>query len=130
MARSSAARVRAVGGTAAREVRVQLVRARCVSAEQALGSAAALAEWLGVDRSRVTRWKAGELPDPAREEQLVGLDAVVSLLRGYLEEEAIPDWLLGVNAQLGDRRPVDVLRDGRLSEVVAAIEAEKSGAYA
>lgn len=60
----------------------------------------------------------------------VSLDAVVSLLRGFLEKEIIIDWLFGINAHLGDRRPLDVLRDGRLSEVVAAVEAEKSGAFA
>jgi hypothetical protein len=113
-----------------RDVRRRLVEARLLSAERALGSATAVAEWLGVDRSRVTRWKGGELPEPALEEQLVALDAVVSLLRGYLDEDVIVDWLLGINANLGDRRPLDVLRDGRLSEVVAAVEAEKSGAFA
>lgn len=113
-----------------RDLRRRLVEARLLSAERALGSATAVAEWLGVDRSRVTRWKGGELPEPVLEERLVALDAAVSLLRGYLEEVVIADWLLGINAQLGDRRPLDVLRDGRLSEVVAAIEAEKSGAFA
>ena len=113
-----------------RDLRRRLVEARLLSAERALGSATAVAEWLGVDRSRVTRWKGGDLPEPVLEERLVALDATASLLRGYLEEVVIGDWLLGINAQLGDRRPLDVLRDGRLSEVVAAIEAEKSGAFA
>jgi hypothetical protein len=125
MGRTSSAKVLPI-----RDVRRRLVAARLLSAERALGSATAVAEWLGVDRSRVTRWKGGELPDPALEEQLVALDAVVSLLRGYLDEDVIADWLLGINANLGDRRPLDVLRDGRLSEVVAAVEAEKSGAFA
>lgn len=66
----------------------------------------------------------------ARGARGVSLDAVDSLLRGFLEKEIIIDWLFGINAHLGDRRPLDVLRDGRLSEVVAAVEAEKSGAFA
>jgi hypothetical protein len=123
--RTSSARALSV-----RDVRRRLVEARLLSAERTLGSATAVADWLGVDRSRVTRWKGGELPEPRLEEQLVALDAVVSLLRGYLEEAVIADWLLGINANLGDRRPLDVLRDGRLSEVVAAVEAEKGGAFA
>ena len=125
MGRASSATVLPV-----RDLRRRLVEARLLSAERALGSATAVADWLGVDRSRVTRWKGGELPDVLLEERLVALDAVASLLRGYLEEAVIADWLLGVNAQLGDRRPLDVLRDGRLSEVVAAVEAERSGAFA
>ena len=125
MGRTSSAKVLPI-----RDVRRRLVEARLLSAERSLGSATAVAEWLGVDRSRVTRWKGRELPEPALEERLVALDAAVSLLRGYLDEEVIADWLRGTNANLGDRRPLDVLRDGRLSEVGAAVEAEKSGAFA
>lgn len=55
---------------------------------------------------------------------------MISLLSTYLEPEVAHDWLFGVNAQLGHRRPLDVLREGRLSEVIAAIESERSGAFA
>lgn len=101
-----------------------------MSARRAFGSDAALALALGVNRSRVARWKQGERPDPANGEKLRDFHIVVSLLTGYLEDKAIPDWLHGFNPHLSDRRPVDVLRSGRLSEVVRAIEAEKSGAFA
>ena len=63
-------------------------------------------------------------------ERLVGVDATIELLTGFLDDRSIPKWLSGTNAHLGDRRPIDVLTQGRLSEVIAAIEAEKSGAYA
>jgi hypothetical protein len=42
----------------------------------------------------------------------------------------VAKWLMGHNAHLSDRRPVDLLREGNLSGVIAAIEALKSGAYA
>src|SRR2546426_7886449 len=84
----------------------------------------------GVHRSAVGRWKRGEAPAARNWEQLVGLDTVVSLLEGFLEVASIAKWLRGINAHLGDRRPIDVIRLGRLSEVVAAIEAEKAGAFA
>jgi len=89
-----------------------------------------LARSLGVHRSAVVRWKRGEAPARQNWEQLVGLDTVVSLLEGFLEVASIAKWLRGINAHLGDRRPIDVIRQGRLSEVVAAIEAEKAGAFA
>jgi uncharacterized protein (DUF2384 family) len=38
--------------------------------------------------------------------------------------------LFGINGHLGDRRPIDLLRQGNLSEVIAAIEALKSGSFA
>lgn len=104
--------------------------ARYASARRAFSSDAELARALDVHRSQISRWKRGEPPEPLNEERLRDLDVVVSLLSGFLDESAIPDWLHGFNAHLGNRRPIDVLRTGRLSEVVAAIEAERSGAYA
>jgi hypothetical protein len=105
------------------------IAARCDFAGRAFGSDAELARLLGVDRSRITRWRQGDLPDPANADRVVGIDAVVELLSGFLDERSIPKWLYGTNAHLGDRRPVDVLVSGRLSEVIAAVEAEKGGAY-
>ncbi|MET0396683.1 MAG: hypothetical protein ABW277_07665 [Longimicrobiaceae bacterium] len=105
------------------------IAARCDFAGRAFGSDAELARLLGVDRSRITRWRQGDLPDPANADRVVGIDAVVELLSGFLDERSISKWLYGVNAHLADRRPVDVLVSGRLSEVIAAIEAEKSGAF-
>ncbi len=99
-------------------------------ARRAFASDSALADALGVNRSRVARWKQGERPEPENEAGLRDLGVVVSLLTGYLEDDAIPDWLHGMNPHLGHRRPLDVLRTGRLSEVVQVIEAEQGGAFA
>jgi transcriptional regulator with XRE-family HTH domain len=110
--------------------RGERMAARCDFARRAFPSDAEMARVLGVDRSRLSRWRQGEPPDQENAERLLALDTVVELLTGYLDERSIPKWLYGINAQLRDRRPVDVIVSGRLSEVVAAIEAEKSGAYA
>ena len=116
----------------ARRVRANksLIRQRYHVAKVAFPDDADLARSLGVHRSAVVRWKRGEAPAAKNWEQLVGLDTVVSLLEGFLEVASIAKWLRGINAHLGDRRPIDVIRLGRLSEVVAAIEAEKAGAFA
>jgi transcriptional regulator with XRE-family HTH domain len=110
--------------------RGERMAARCEFARRAFPSDAEMARVLGVDRSRMSRWRQGEPPDQENAERLLALDTIVELLTGYLDERSIPKWLYGVNAQLRDRRPIDVIVSGRLSEVVAAIEAEKSGAYA
>lgn len=94
------------------------------------GSDAAAAAALDVSRAQPRRWRKGQIPDLENRDRIVGLDAVLALLAGYLEASTIPKWLNGVNAHLGNRRPINVLREGRLSEVIAAIEAEKSGAFA
>ena len=104
---------------------------RLESARRAFPSDAQVAEALGVDRVQVKRWYEGTtVPGPENADRIVGLDAVVELLSGHLEPSSIPKWLNGFNAHLGDRRPIDVLRQGSLSEVIAAIEALKSGSYA
>lgn len=90
-----------------------------------------MAEALGVDRAQVARWRDGRTtPTSDLATRLVGLDAVVELLTGYLEPKSIVKWLQGSNAHLDDRRPLDLLRRGQLSPVIAAIEALKSGSYA
>ncbi len=101
-----------------------------LSARKAFRSDAELAEELGVNRSSVTRWKKGLPADQKNEDMLRDLTVVISLLTGYIESSVIPDWLHGLNPMLGNRRPIDVIKTGRLSEVISTIEAEKSGAFA
>ncbi len=124
MARRRVREARAQG--AARE----FTTLRLVSARRAFPSDAQMAEALGVDRAQLPRWREGQAPDRENAERLAGLDLVVELLSGYLSAESIPKWLNGVNSHLGGRRPIALLRAGQLSEVIAAIEALKSGAYA
>ena len=105
--------------------------ARIDAAQRAFASDAQIAEALGVDRAQVTRWRAGHtVPSPEVADRLVGLDAVIELLATHLEPDSIARWLRGVNAHLDNRRPLDLLRQGKLSTVIAAIEAMKSGSYA
>jgi uncharacterized protein (DUF2384 family) len=103
---------------------------RLDSIASVLGSDAAVAEVLGVSRAQPGRWREGQAPDPENRDRIIGLDAVIALLSGFLAESSIPKWLNGVNAHLDNRRPISVLREGRVSDVIAAIEAQKSGAYA
>lgn len=104
---------------------------RIESARRAFPSDASIAEAIGVNRSQVRRWREGTTaPSPEAADRLVGLDAVVELLSGYLEPTTIRKWLEGFNAHLGNRRPIDVLREGNLSEVIAAVQALKSGSFA
>lgn len=103
---------------------------RLKSARRAFASDAELAEFAGVNRSNVTRWKQGERPSPDNYELLVELDVVVTLLAQFLHPRSVTKWIHGFNAHLGNRRPIDVLRIGQLSEVVRAIEAERQGAFA
>src|SRR5262245_38596824 len=93
-------------------------------------SAATLADLLGVDRSQVTRWLRGAGIDPLNAERVDLLELVwANLLRLYDRDAALA-WLEGLNPHLGDRRPIDLVRQGRIEELMRAIRAERADAFA
>ena len=93
-------------------------------------TAARVAELLGVNRSQVTRWLRGAGIDPLNAERIDLLELVwANLLRIYDRDAALA-WLEGLNPTLGDRRPVDLVRQGRTEELMRAIRAERSDAFA
>ncbi len=89
------------------------------------------AAWLGVNRSQVTRAMQGRqrLSETAAD-RAAALAAVVGTLLTVVDEAAIRPWLFGINAHLGHRRPIDLLHEGAIAEVIGAVEAERSGAFA
>jgi transcriptional regulator with XRE-family HTH domain len=91
---------------------------------------AALADLLGVSRSRVTRWLKGEGIDPLNAERIDLLELVSANLRRIYEPEAVRAWLLGANPHLGDRRPIDLVRAGKTEELMRAIRAERADSFA
>ena len=93
-------------------------------------SAARLADMLGVSRSRVTRWLRGAGIDPENAERVDLLELVWSNLLRLYEREAALAWLFGLNPVLGDRRPIDLIREGRTEELMRAIRAERSDSFA
>jgi hypothetical protein len=48
----------------------------------------------------------------------------------YLERSTIYKWLFSANPDLDGEQPMELLRQGRLPEVLMAIEAQTSGAFA
>jgi uncharacterized protein (DUF2384 family) len=93
-------------------------------------SQAALAEILGVSRSRVTRWLKGAGIDPLNAEKVDLLELVWSNLLRVYEPDAARMWLWGINPLLGDRRPIDLVRAGRAEELMRAIRAERADSFA
>src|SRR5438445_13514067 len=94
------------------------------------GSAARLAEMLGVGPAQVTRWLRGSAIGPLNAEKVDLLELVWSNLLRLYDREAALAWLFGLNPVLGDRRPIDLIRDGRTEELMRAIRAERSDSFA
>lgn len=95
-----------------------------------LGSQRRLADLLGVSPAQITRWRRGGGIDLANAERVDLLELVVASLLRLYPAEAAEQWLQGVNPHLGDRRPIDLVRAGRAQELLGAIGAERSGAFA
>ena len=92
-------------------------------------SSARLADLLGVSRSQVTRWLRGAGIDPLNAEKVDLLELVWSNVLRIYEQDAAFTWLVGVNPLLGDRRPVDLIRQGRIEELMRAVRAERSDTF-
>lgn len=106
------------------------VREKVRAVSRDVGGQAKLARLIGVSPSRVSRWLHEEEPDGANRRKVEGVEFVLTRLLANWERQTALKWLDGVNAHLGNRRPVDLLAHGRVAEVIEAIEAEETGAYA
>ena len=93
-------------------------------------SQAELAALLGVSRSQVTRWLKGAGIDPLNAEKIDLLELVVSNLLRLYEPEVARAWLFGFNPHLGNRRPIDLVRAGKVEDLLRAIRAERAGSFA
>jgi uncharacterized protein (DUF2384 family) len=93
-------------------------------------SGSAVADLLGVSRSRVTRWLRGAGIDPLNAERVDLLELVWSNLLRLYEPEAARAWLEGTNPSLGDRRPIDLIRAGKAEELMRSIRAERADSFA
>ncbi|HEX6368276.1 MAG TPA: hypothetical protein VF006_05055 [Longimicrobium sp.] len=104
-------------------------RAYYLEARKAFSSDAALADAMGVHRSQVTRWSQGRSAQTGNAWLLRDLAAAVSRLADHYQTGTINRWLLGANPDLDGEQPIELLRQGRLPEVLMVIQAQTSGAF-
>ena len=95
-----------------------------------LGSQAEVARVLGVSRSRVTRWLRDEQPDIENQRKIEGLEFVLGRLLRLLEPQSATKFLTASNPVLRDYRPVDLLAQGRVGDVLKAIQLLEAQGYA
>lgn len=108
----------------------QLTRVKLQRLIRELGGQSAVAGLLGVHRSRITRWLVGEEPDPRNRAKLDALEFVLARLLQTFSPTTARKWLGGINAHLGNRRPVDFIASNRVAEVIGAIEQADLDSYA
>ncbi len=96
-----------------------------------VGGVTNLARTLGVSASQPSRWRSGEeVPSPEIASKLLDLDHVVGLAMQAWDPLVVMDWMRTANGFLDGDRPIEVLRQRGSSEVIEALKATISGAYA
>jgi len=95
-----------------------------------LGSQAEVARVLGVSRSRVTRWLQDEQPDDENQRKIEGLEFVLGRLLRLLGPRSVTKFLIANNPALHGFRPVDLLAQGRVGDVLQAIQLVEGQGYA
>lgn len=96
-----------------------------------VGGVNKLAKTLGVSPSQPSRWKSGqEVPSPDVAARLLDLDHVIALAVQTWHPAVVMDWMATGNGFLEGSRPIDVLLQRGSAEVIDALKAGLSGAYA
>jgi len=89
-----------------------------------------IANILGVSPPTVTRWSKGDA-DPTIEKQtaMAQLRWVAERLSDFYTPEEVRLWLQSPHPQLENRRPYDLIVEGRTPDVLEVIERLDSGVY-
>lgn len=81
-----------------------------------------VATMLDVRPETVSRWNSGKsLPHASTERQLLDLEFIVDKLADLYEPADARLWLFSRQRLLGDRAPADLIRQGRIDDVLAAV---------
>jgi len=96
-----------------------------------VGGVTKLARILGVAASQPSRWRsAEEVPSPEIASRLLDLDHVIALAMQAWDPDVVMDWMTTSNGFLDGALPIGVLKQRGSSEVIEALRATISGAYA
>jgi hypothetical protein len=96
-----------------------------------VGGVNELARTLGVSASQPSRWRTGEeVPSPEVAARLLDLDHVIALAMQAWHPLIVMDWMTTANAFLDGATPAEVLSQRGSAEVIDALKATISGAYA
>lgn len=98
---------------------------------RAFSSDVQMAEMLGLDRTRLIAWKKGaSVPRHEHLRYLADVATTVDALMNFLHPSVIADWLIAPKFEFEDRTPVEMLREGRLPDVLMSANATERGVSA
>ena len=93
-------------------------------------SQADVAKVVGASARTVARWAAGEnLPRGSARQRLLDLAAVSQQVAKVMKPEAAAVWLHEPNRELHNTRPIDLVAQGRSSEVLDLLDSIADGVF-
>lgn len=97
--------------------------------QKIFGNNSRVADMLNVNRSCVSRWHKGEIPDAANKVKITSLLLVMEMLQKRFNEEGANLWLQANNPRLEHRKPIDLIKTGNIINVLQAVEDMEIGTY-
>jgi transcriptional regulator with XRE-family HTH domain len=89
-----------------------------------------VAELLSTTPETVSRWRTGRVdPQSAHRDLLLQLDWLVSELSELYDPPQANVWLFSPNKTLAGRRPVDLIKEKKIDDVLRVIALLKDGAF-
>lgn len=82
------------------------------------------------DQRQASRWARADGPEPrhAAASRLIAAHRIWMMLSAADDDYVARNWFIGANPRLGDRPPIEALRDGEVPEVLAAARSFLEGA--
>jgi putative toxin-antitoxin system antitoxin component (TIGR02293 family) len=89
-----------------------------------------IANFTGVSKATVSRWRSGTAsPNPTNERIISDLHYVMDRLSDFYTPAEIRTWLYAPHPQLEGRRAIDVIHDGKMTEVLQTLDRLEAGVY-
>lgn len=99
-------------------------------ARRAFASDLQMAEVLGLDRTRLIAWKKGSsAPRQEHVQYLADVATTVDALHRVYHPAVVADWLTAPKLEFADTTAVEMLREGRIVEVLQSVNAAEHGSY-
>jgi len=90
-----------------------------------------VAELLRTTPETVSRWRTGRTdPQPSHRDHLLQLDWLISELSEVYDPAEAHIWLFSPNKLLSGQRPVDLIKERKIEDVLRVIALLKDGAFA
>ena len=89
-----------------------------------------VANILAVRPETVSRWNQGKaLPHPATEKQLLELEFIIDQLSDLYEPRDARLWIFSRQKLLGGEVPAELIQNGRVDEVLTAVNQLRDGVF-